>query len=101
MSVLPADKVYISTSLAPFAIIYSTVGTPLVSSGFLHGATPLLLSGVFDYTRQNGEDRITRQPEPGVQIAVVVFAYEGSQPGFFLVGVRCVKLKNASARLGE
>jgi hypothetical protein len=85
-SVLPAVKVDIANSLAPFMVIYSDSGEPLVSSGFLHGANPLLPSGVFDYTRQNGEDRVSWQPESGVRVAAVVVAYGGAQPGFVMAG---------------
>jgi hypothetical protein len=66
--------------------VYSDTGEPLASSGRLHGAFPLLPSGVFDYTRQNGEDRVSWQPESGVRIAAVVVAYGGAQPGFVLAG---------------
>jgi hypothetical protein len=85
-SVLPVSKVEISTSLAPFMVVYSNAGKPLDSSGILHGDTPLLPPGIFDYTRQNGEDRVSWQPEPGVRIAAVVVPYSGTQPGFVLVG---------------
>ena len=85
-SVLPVTQVEISTSLAPFMGIYNDTGEPLASSGLLHGAVPLLPSGVFDYTRQNGEDRVSWQPESGVRIAAVVVAFGGAQPGFVLVG---------------
>lgn len=85
-SVLPATQVDISTSLAPFLVIYKDTGEPLASSGLLHGAAPLLPSGIFTYTRQNGEDRVSWQPEPGVRVAAVVVAYGGSQPGFVLAG---------------
>ena len=46
----------------------------------------LMPSGVFDYTRQNKEDRVSWQPETGVRIAAVVVAYGGAQPGFVLAG---------------
>jgi hypothetical protein len=85
-SVLPPAQVEISTSLAPFMVIYGAAGQPLVSSGLLHGAVPNLPTGVFDYTRQNGEDRVSWQPEPGVRVAAVVVAYGGAQPGFVLAG---------------
>jgi hypothetical protein len=83
-SVLPVNQVEISASLAPFMVIYTDAGQPLASSGLLHGAAPALPSGVFDYTRQNGEDRISWQPESGVRMAAVVVAYGGAQPGFVL-----------------
>ena len=83
---LPIAQVEISTSLAPFVVIYSDAGEPLASSGLYHGAVPLLPSGVFDYTRQNGEERVSWQPEIGIRIAAVVVAYGGDQPGFVLAG---------------
>lgn len=85
-TILPFVQVEISSSLASFMVIYNDTGGPLASSGLLHGTVPLLPSGVFDYTRQNGEDRVSWQPEPGVRIAAVVVAYSGVQPGFVLVG---------------
>jgi hypothetical protein len=85
-SLLPVAQVEISNSLAPFMVIYKDTGEPLASSGLLHGTIPLLPSGVFDYTRQKGEDRVSWQPEPGVRIAAVVVAYNGTQPGFVLAG---------------
>jgi len=85
-SVLPSSQVEFSTSLAPFMVIYSDKGEPLAWSGLLHGAAPLLPAGVFDYTRQKGEDRVSWQPESGVRIAAVVAAYSGAQPGFVLAG---------------
>lgn len=85
-SVLPVAQVDISTSLAPFLVVYSNTGEPLASSGLLHGTVPLLPQGVFDYTHQKGEDRVSWQPESGVRVAAVVVAYNGSQPGFVLAG---------------
>ncbi len=83
---LPAVQVEMSTSLAPFMVIYNAAGEPQASSASLHGAAPALPSGIFDYTRQKGEDRVTWQPEAGVRIAAVVVAYGGAQPGFVLAG---------------
>jgi hypothetical protein len=85
-SVLPATPVEISGSLAPFMVIYNDLGEPLGSSTKLNGLTPALPHGIFDYTRQKGEDRVSWQPETGVRIAAVVVAYGGAQPGFVLAG---------------
>jgi hypothetical protein len=85
-SVLPTARVEISSSLAPFMVLYSDTGQPLASSGLLHGAAPLLPPGIFTYTRQNSEDRVSWQPEAGVRVAAVVVAYSGAQPGFVLAG---------------
>src|SRR5450759_2652178 len=48
-SVLPTALVEISTSLAPFMVIYSAAGESLASSGLLHGAVPILPTGGFAY----------------------------------------------------
>jgi len=40
--------------------------------------------GVLDYVRQNGEDRITWQPRPGVRMASVVVGFGGVKSGFVL-----------------
>jgi len=86
VSNLPATQLDISTSLAPFLVIYSDKGEPLASTGLLNGAAPFLPAGIFAYTRQNGEDRVSWQPEAGVRVAAVVVAYGGSHPGFVLAG---------------
>lgn len=85
-SVLPVSQVEISSSLAPFMVVYSDTGEPLASSARLHGAIPALPPGIFDYTRNNREDRVSWQPESEVRIAAVVVAYGGAQPGFVLAG---------------
>jgi hypothetical protein len=85
-SVLPAGQVDVAQSLAPFVIVFDDAGTPVASSGQLHGQTPVIPAGVFDYVRQHGEDRITWQPEPGVRIASVIVGYTGTSSGFVLAG---------------
>jgi len=100
-SVLPVARVEISTSLAPFMVIYSDTGEPLASSALLHGTTPNLPSGVFDYTRQNGEDRVSWQPETDVRIAAVVVAYGGAQPGFVLTGRSLREVENRESQVEQ
>jgi hypothetical protein len=39
-----------------------------------------------DYVKQNGEDRVTWQPEAGVRIAAVIEGYGGAAPGYVLAG---------------
>jgi hypothetical protein len=85
-SVLPAATVDVGNSLAPFMIVYDAAGNALASSGQLHGKTPALPDGVFAYTHQKGEDRVTWQPEANVRIAAVVTAFSGTQSGFVLAG---------------
>ena len=80
---LPAGHVILQESLAPFLIIYDDSGKPIASSGYLAGKIPVPPNGVFDYTRNAIEDRVTWQPAPGVRIAAVITRYNS---GFVLAG---------------
>lgn len=82
-ALIPAITVDVSKSLAPFIIIYDDAGDVVASSAVLHGETPALPSGVLDYTRTRGEDRITWQPESGIRLAAVVVRV-GNGSGFVL-----------------
>jgi hypothetical protein len=85
-SVLPAGKVDIALSQAPYLVIFDAKGAPVASSGLLHGAIPSLPGGVFDAARQTGEDRISWQPEAGVRSAVVIVPVSGGAGGFVMAG---------------
>jgi hypothetical protein len=85
-SVVPVEKVDIATSLAPYIIVFDARGKPVASSAQLNGQTPTIPAGIFDYVRQNDEDRITWQPQPGVRSAIVVTQFKGANPGFVLAG---------------
>ncbi len=85
-TVVPAQKVDMATSLAPYIIIFDNTGKPIASSAQLNGQTPTIPSGVFDSVRQNGEDRITWQPQPGVRSAIVVTQFKGANSGFVVAG---------------
>ena len=83
---VPTESVDIATSLAPYIIVFDNNGNPLASSATLDGQIPTIPPGVFAYVRQNGEDRITWQPEPGVRSAIVVTRFQGAVSGFVLAG---------------
>lgn len=85
-NVVPSEKVDIANSLAPYIIVFDAGGKPIASSALLNGQTPTISSGVFDYVKQHGEDRITWQPQPGVRSAIVVTQFKGPNPGFVLAG---------------
>jgi hypothetical protein len=85
-SLVPAEQVDITRSLATYVIIFDDTGTALASSGQINGQAPTLPTGVFAYVRQNGEDRITWQPQSGVRSAIVVTQFKGASSGFVLVG---------------
>lgn len=93
-TVVSAQKVDIATSLAPYIIVFDNTGKPVASSAQLNGQTPTIPSGVFDYVRQNGEDRITWQPQPGVRSAIVVTQFKGANPGFVVAGRSLREVEN-------
>ncbi len=98
-SVVPAEKVDIATSLAPYIIVFDNTGKPIASSAQLNGQTPTIPSGVFDYVRQNGEDRITWQPQTGVRSAIVITQFKGTNSGFVVAGrsLREVEIREDNA----
>jgi hypothetical protein len=95
-SVVPAAKVEISSSLAPFIVVFDDAGNVVASSATLHGSIPTYPSGVLGYTRQNGEDRVTWQPESGVRMATVVVQYD---KGFVMAGRSLLEVENRTTNL--
>lgn len=85
-SVIPAGKVEMEFSLAPFVIAYDPAGRAVAGSGALRGRLPAPPAGVFDFVRAHGEERVTWQPERGVRIASVVRRAEAPDIGFVLAG---------------
>ena len=91
------DHFDISTSLAPFIIIYSNTGDPVASTGLLNNVIPKPPAGVFQQVRLYGEDRLTWQPEPEVRIAAVAMRYNG---GFVVVGRSLREVEKRIVSLG-
>jgi hypothetical protein len=83
-SIVPPSGLEVAQTLSPIVEVFDQAGKPIASSALLHGQLPLVPIGVFDYVRQNGEERVTWQPEPGVRQAAVVVSYTGAQPGFVM-----------------
>ena len=82
-SVVTGAKVEMSRSLAPFIDIYDVNGKPMAGSGLLNGQLPVYPKGALDTVQQNGDNRITWQPNADVRIASVVVPYNG---GFVMAG---------------
>jgi len=80
------QPVDIARSLAPFVIVFGEDGKPRTSNAVLDGGTPVPPAGVFAFTREHGQDRITWQPREGVRTAAVIVHFVGSTPGFVLAG---------------
>jgi len=93
-AIMPASKVSVTKSLAPFLHCYDSAGGVIGSSVALDGQTPELPLGVLDSTRQMGENRLTWQPREGVRIAAVIVSYKD---GFVLAGrnLREVEIREA------
>jgi hypothetical protein len=83
---IPQSKVDMAKSLAPYLIIFDEKGQPVASSVQLDGKTPAVPAGVFDYTKNKGEDRISWEPRKGVRSAAVIVYYNGASSGFVLAG---------------
>ena len=77
----------LNQSISPFSAVFDDQGN-LISSNAHLGQSPLSLpSGIFDYVRQNGEDRITWQPRPGLRFATVINHFSSNdQSGFVMSG---------------
>ena len=81
--VIPAKTIDMERSLAPFYIVYNLTGQPVAGTGFLNNSLQSLPDGVLEYTSEEGEDRITWQPQPNVRIAAVIVSYKD---GYVLAG---------------
>jgi hypothetical protein len=79
--------VEISTSLSPFVMVFDESGKVIFSNALLDGQIPQYPAGVFDYVRQQGQDRVTWQPRPGVRQATVVNRFiSPGRSGYVVVG---------------
>ncbi len=99
-SVVPATKVNIAASLAPYVVVFDDSGNVLASSGLLNNQPPALPSGVLNYVRRYGQDRITWQPEPDVRSATVITRYGGTHTGFVMAGRSLREVENRIDNLG-
>ena len=81
--VVPKAQVEMSSSLAPFIVIYDNNGKPIAGSGLLNGEMPAYPIGALDVAKQSGENRVTWQPDANTRIASVVVPYNN---GFVMAG---------------
>lgn len=87
-AVLPQDlQISISESLSLYVIIFDANGKVVASTAQLDGKTPVPPPGVFIYTKNHKQDRITWEPKPNMRSAIVVNYYEANNnSGFILAG---------------
>jgi len=83
---IPSIKIDISNSLGTFISVYDENGKVLGSSALLNEKIPQIPQGVITSTRQNGESRLTWQPEGNVRIALVMVHYKQAKGGFVAIG---------------
>lgn len=82
----------LSTSLAPFVIVFDKTDAAVAGTGFLHGTLASVPSGVLDAARANGSHHVSWQPERGLR-----FATSGVAIGRWVI-VAGQSLKPAEAR---
>jgi hypothetical protein len=83
---VPAPKVDIAASLAPYLVLFGPDDQPTAGNGFLHDSLPVLPAGVFDYAAKEGRNQVSWQPEAGVRSAVVIVPVSGGKGGYVLAG---------------
>lgn len=96
---IPPRSIDISLSLSPFVILYDENGLP-VRSNVVAEETPVPPKGVFAFTRNNTDNRITWEPKQGTRVAAVLQYYQSdSGSGFVLVGRNLREVEKHSARI--
>src|SRR5512141_1214227 len=71
-SIMPQTQIEMSTSLAPFMVVFDSSGKVIASSGLLHGAMPDYPKGALDAAKESGENRVTWQPSADTRVASAV-----------------------------
>ena len=71
----------------------------MASSARFHNGVPSIPSGVFAEVAQNGEDRITWEPESGVRQAIVVVG--AGDKGFAVAGRNLREVEARESKLGR
>ena len=92
--VVPAAKIDMDRSLAPFVTVLDDRGTVVATSGTLHGQPRPVPIGVVNYVRDHGEENVTWQPEPGVRIAAAVVKTSRAPARYVITG-RSLRLTEA------
>jgi hypothetical protein len=96
---LGSAKVDLTTSLAPYAIVFDQSGTVLASTAVLDGATPVPPAGVLRAARNRRND-LTWQPKDGVRSAIVVQPWQSATGnGTVLVGRSLTEVEKRESTL--
>jgi len=84
-NLLPHDTIDLAKSLALFVETFDNNGNPLLSTALINGSMPKPPAGIFQFTRENGEDILTWQPENDIRMAMVFEKIKGDE-GFIAAG---------------
>jgi hypothetical protein len=114
--VLPTtDRIDMAASLSPWLTVYDDAGTPLSSTGYIHGEMPALPNGVFSTSTWHtyaedglalpvpqSETRFSWQSGAGLREAVVLVRYTSSNgSGFVAAGRDLEEIENREGVLTE
>jgi hypothetical protein len=99
-SLLPADTQEIANPAwlhgsSTFAALYDDTGTALASNATLHGGLPQPPRGIFNVIRQQGEHKVTWQPQPGIRVALTGRPAPGG--GFVVAGQSLIPSESREA----
>jgi hypothetical protein len=98
--VVGTGRVDLSSSLAPFTIVYDGAGNPVAASGTLGGSPPTPPPGVLQRASDSGENSLTWEPRSGVREAVVVAPWSSNgSSGTVLVGRSLQEVEDREDRL--
>jgi hypothetical protein len=96
--VVPAEMIDMDRSLAPFYIIYNSAQQPVAASGTLNDSLQTVPNGVLKFAKDNGENRLTWQPQPSTRIAAVIVPYKD---GFVLAGRNMREVEEREAQASQ
>jgi hypothetical protein len=80
------NQIDIAKSLKEFVVFYDASAISVAANASLDNEVPSPPTGVFSYTLEHGQDRLTWQPQKDVRIAVVVQSVNEGKTGYVLVG---------------
>ena len=85
-SLLPADTVDLSKSMAVFTACYDANQQPVTSTGYIEGTIPKLPAGVLNYAKSHDENWITWQPRKDIRLATIVKYIPSPASAYLVVG---------------
>jgi hypothetical protein len=96
---MKTDSVDLDQSLSVFTTEYDLNGKAIQSTGLLNGKLPSLPQGVFDYTKEHGEDVVSWQPQRGIRMALVVESVHANGIGFIAAGRSLLEVEKREKNL--